>query len=348
MDSTVMPESTDVTEPTEAAPVVTTTYAGRGARPKSRPLLVAVVSSIVALTIGAAAGAFIERNRIENSVVATVNGTPITAQQFNHRLQVAAGTQVLGQIVTDDLRLQFAKQQNAYPTDDQVNEQLIKAESQPDFLKKLVASRQTSDDIKLTLTVHDAEAGPYEQGVTVSDDDAKAFYEANINPKNPHARYYRPAEVQVAAIVTTSLAKANAALYALAAGNSFASVAQYYTQLSGTQPGGLLPPFQKGRVNSAKFPGLEKIIFGLKVDQQTPITKLGNAYWIIRCVGTAPKITIPYNKVAGECHEGALLTKGIQINGPLVQQEQQAFQKSAVIRTFWPGYTLNSGATTQP
>ncbi len=299
---------------------------------------VPVLSLVAALAIGGGIGAYLEYSHLENTVVATVNGTSITVGEFHHRLESAAGTQVMQQMVTDDLRLQFADQEGASPSQDDINNKLIKATKTPDFNKKLIASHQTIDDIKHKLTVDASIASPIEQGVNVTEDDAKAFYALNTNPANPNARYYRPAEVQIAAIVTTTQARATEALNALAAGNSFATVAQTYNQLRGGQPGGLLPAFQKGRVDNTKFPGLEKLMFGLAVGQQTPITKIGNAFWIIRCVGKLPETTVPYDSVADECREGAKLTKGLQLNGQKVQQDEQSFQKSAAIKFNLPGY----------
>jgi len=305
-------------------------------------LLISTISAVVALAIGLGLGALLEWSHIENDVVATVNGTPIKSGDFYHRLQMAAGNQVLGAMITDEMRLQFAKQENAYPSNDKIDTALVKAAATPDYQTSLTKAHETTDDVRQSIAVHLAQIGPIEKGVSVTDADAMAFYNANIDHKNLHARYYRPQTVQIRAIITSTQAAANAAYNALAAGNTFAAVAQQFSQDRSAQQGGVLPAFQKGRINSSKAPGLEQLIFSMVPNEQTPVTKIGNSYWIIQCIGTLPETTVPFAKVADECHEGAMLTKGLQVSGQQIQQAEKDFQKSSSFQFNWPGYSLSA------
>ena len=251
-----------------------------------------------------------------HGTVATVNGTPIKDRDFYHRLELAAGPQVLQQMVAEEMQVQFAQKQGVLPSSADVQAKMDQAKLQPNFAASLAASHQTEDDLRRSLLVNMAQAAVLTKGVTVTDADVKAFYDKNTDKKNPTSRYYTPDAVQVAVIVTPTQQSANQAVLDLAGGMSFAQAAQKYSKDSSASNGGLLPAILRGRSNLSKIPGLEPQLFNMQVGQQLSAVKIANAYWIIRCVGRAPESTQPFDKVKDEARLGAMLEKGLPSTAP--------------------------------
>ena len=90
-------------------------------------------------------------------------------------------------------------------------------------------------------------------------------------------------------------------------------------------------------MDSAKFPGLEAVVFQMAVGQQTE-GQFAGAGWIIRCVGKAPERVVPFEQVKAECREGALLAKGMAKNGKKIEEEFAAYRRSARLEALWPRY----------
>ena len=119
---------------------------------------------------------------------------------------------------------------------------------------------------------------------------------------------------------------------------SFAQAAQKYSKDSSAANGGLLPAILRGRSNLSKIPGLEPQLFSMQVGQQLSAVKIANAYWIIRCVGRAPANTQPFDKVKDEARLGAMLEKGLPVNGQAMQAAFAQFQRDLKITPVWPQY----------
>jgi parvulin-like peptidyl-prolyl isomerase len=289
--------------------------------------------------LGGIAGSLITHLRDpSHAVVASVNGTPITQEQFFHRLQIAAGTPVLRQMTTEELLLAFARQMGVLPTEAEVQAKYDQAQKQPGFTDTLAKSHQTPEDLKHSLLVNLARAAVFDKGVSVTDADIRAFYTLNADKRNPNARYYRPQAVQLAVIITDKTADIDKALHALASGTPFATAARALSKDRSSANGGLLAPLLRGRMDAKKFPGLEARLFAMQSGQQIDRVKVAGAWWIIRCVGKQAEATIPFDQVKEECREGALLSKGLAANGKSMQEEYAAFQKEAQIKALWPDY----------
>ncbi|HZP80906.1 MAG TPA: peptidyl-prolyl cis-trans isomerase [Chthonomonadaceae bacterium] len=309
------------------------------ARQSQRQRWRAVGVGLLLALAGYGVGAFITHRRDQASaVIVTVNGTPITQEAFFHRLEIAAGTSVMSQMVAEELKLQFAQKMGVFPTEAEVEARYAEGSKKPDFAENLKKSHQTLEDVKHSLRVYLAEQNVLAKGVTVNDDDIRAFYTAQSDRRNPNARYYRPEAVQIAAIVTATEAEARKALSELARSVPFAQVARAYSKDRSAANGGLLPPVLRGRVDPKKFPGLEQRLFQMKVGEQIDLVKIAGAYWIIRCVGKQAEATVPFEQVKEECRTGALLSKGMAANGKTVQEQYAAFQKEADIKALWPQY----------
>ena len=300
-----------------------------------KPLLSIAVVFLLGLGVGIGGLLLAQR---AHSVVATVNGVPIRDRAFYHRLELAAGPQVLQQMVNEEMQIQFAAKLGVLPTDAEVEAKLAQARKQPNFAQSLAASRQTEDDLRHSLLANMAQAAVMTKGVTVTDADVQAFYNHNTDKSNPTARYYRPEATQVAVIVTPTQQAQNQALAALAAGTSFAQAAANFSTDPSKARGGLLAPLLRGRSMVSKIPKLETLLFQMQVGQQRNGVKIGSNWWIIRCVGHSPAIIQPFSAVKDEAREGAMLAKGLPVNGKAMQAAFADFQKVSDIKPIWPQY----------
>jgi parvulin-like peptidyl-prolyl isomerase len=311
--------------------------------PALHRLLPMVIGGAVLFVLGLAMGSVLA-HRNDDAPLATVNGIPIDQKAYNHRCETviannaAIGQQVMRQMVMDELALQYAAKQGVTPTEAEIDQKYNEAIKGPNFADNLKKSLQTQDDLKRAVKVQLAQTNVITKGVTVTDDDIKAFYKQNTDPKNPQARYYTPDAVQIAAIISDKEADINSALHDLASGAAFAQVAQKYSKDKSGANGGLLPAIRRGTLNNQKFPGLENQLFSLKTGMQADKIKVGSTFWLVRCVGRSLESSKPFDQVKEECREGALLTKGINANGKNVQADYQNFIKSADIKAVQPQY----------
>lgn len=311
------------------------------------PRLLPLAAAGLALVIGFGLGVLIMRHRHQaEEVVASVNGVKITQGMLNGRLQATAGQQVMHTIVEEQLRLQFAKSKNLYPTDDQVKERYLKASMDPQFQLALTASGMSETDYKESLRVKLAQAAVLTQGVTVTPADVQKFYQDQSNPHNPTAQFYKPATITLRVIATVVNPKkpdaakqaSQRAMQELSSGTPFELVAGEYSQDPSKANGGLISPLQRGRSPLSKDPALETRIFNLKVGEISPPALFHNEWWIFRCEDKTQGQAVPFEKVKDEADLGAKLVKGAQQNGPRIQKEFLEFQQGAKLQAFWPQY----------
>ena len=305
-----------------------------------KPLLLAICL-FIAVGGGAIAGILWQKNHAKaNDAVATINGEPIDIQYLQHRMDVAAGNSSAHAVAQETLLLQFAKKEGALPPERDVETKY--KELTKDLAKfniELFRTHQTPDDVKRNLRLNAVRTALLTKDVTVSEMEAQKFYEANINPANPNAQFFRPETVLISVIVARRQDAINKAASALKEGQSFANVASMYSEDNSKTTGGQLPPIKRGQPGLEKSPELAKIIFSLKPQQQTGPVKITNAYWIIRCIEKQSAITLPFDRARDAAFKGMLLYKGQQVNGKKMQDGLDAFQAGSKITVHWPNYT---------
>ncbi len=332
--------SDDKAEDIEDVPVASPAPAAAVKRAASRRRLpVGLLKNAGFVGLGLLAGLVGARIKMDRSSVISINGTSISAKEFRHRCELASGNAVAQQMVKEELQLQFAEKQGVLPGAAEVEAKYQEAAKNPDFLKTLAAQHKTPEDFRRGILLDLANAAILGKGVTVSPDEVFAFYNANSDQKNPNARYYRPEAVQVAAIITDKPADIQKAIHDLASGASFAAVAAKYSKDASRANSGLLPAIRRGQMDAGKFPGLEQALFGMQTGQQRDDIKIGNTYWLVRCVGRQTEAAVPFDKVKAECEQLARLEKGAKDNGASIQAESVAFQKAAEIKAFDTQYT---------
>lgn len=277
--------------------------------------------------------------------VATINGEPISKDQFLHRLEVAGGARALSQLVTEDLWIQLAKKDGVLPTDATIQAKYDKVKEQPGFEAKLRATLQTPDDVKHKLLANLAEQAAITKGISVNDQEIHAFYDLNTDPRNASALFFQPEAVSVQIINTDNKGDIARAKHDIQSGATFEAVARSYSKDKSKSNGGLLPPALRGQIDKKKYPGLEETAFSMKPNQiiydfHTPGfvdangRRIAMLYWIIHCVNHRPQRKLPFDQVKEDCRTGAMMVKGNRENPNILKD----YIKQADIKALWPQY----------
>ena len=289
--------------------------------------------------LGLVIGVVVMRQRAHSqTIVVSVNGDTITKEELFNQLQNVAGPQTVHKMVQNILQLQFAQKKGLAPTDADIDNEYAKLSARPNFLQALAQSGITESDFKRNLRIQLAETNVISQGITVTEADAKKYYQAQSSPNNPNAQFYRPEAISLRAIATANQAQAQQALSELAAQTPFELVATTYSLDASKSNGGLLAPLALGRSPLHSDPALEKEIFGMKVGSQVGPVFFAGKWWIFRCQDKAPAAITPYAQVQDQCLTGAKLIKGTIANSKRIQQEFTDFQHSSNLQAFWPQY----------
>lgn len=299
----------------------------------------AAIACTVTAALGIGIGLLIARQRYHaQNLVLSVNGGLIESHDFYHRLEAVAGPQVLNQMMAEQLTLQYADKVHARPTKEQIEAQFKKVSDRKDWGIYLAGSGQTNEDVKRTIEVELAQKAIVSQGLRATEEETQAYYKQQTDPKNPAAKYYTPPGVRVSVIVTPQETQSRAAAAELANSVAFDKVALKYSIDPSKNAGGVLPTVLKGRTASARIPGLEARVFGMDVGAQLGPLKIGNVWWIIRCLEKIPEKVEPYEKVKDECQQEATVQKSLRQRGMKVKEEFSNFRNSSKIVSFWPQY----------
>ena len=182
---------------------------------------------LLTLAVGAALGSLATRQSYKGrQVVASVNGVLITEPYFLHRMEIETGDDILRKMVTDQLQLQYARKRGVFPTEADVMARYKKLSEQPSFGQYLAATHQGPEDVMQSLRVSACPRSRVTKGTTVSDAEARAYYNRQTDKSNPQARYYTPKSVSLAVIKTRSQQQTEQAAAELAKGAEFDKVAQ--------------------------------------------------------------------------------------------------------------------------
>jgi len=306
---------------------------------KTRPGRVLLIVVVLTFLIGNLTGMLFlrwRRIRFQNAVVFAVNGATIRRNEFTARLEEVAAKNVMAEMIEKQLRRQFLTAKKAYPSDKEVEARIKEDKSQPNFDKTLIAMNLTMDQYRDAVRDELAQAKLLTQGVTVTDEEVRKFYERNVDRKNPQARFFIPETIQVAVIGTRTREAAEAALADLRKGTPWEDVARTYSVDVSAFQGGLLPPFARGRTMAAMIPGMEATVFSLQPGQRIGPVKFAEGWWIIQCREKWPEITLRFDQVKLRARMWAAMEKGVPKNGRRVASEYAAFQKRANVQVFDP------------
>jgi len=236
---------------------------------------------LVALALAAVGSAQIDPNK----VIATVNGEPITGNEYYHRMEFMPGVVMnignhpvestpgffaISQLIGEHMLYQLAKQKGCLPTAQEVDDELeLKLHDDPKFEQDMLDRGLSDADVKNTIRYDLTKFKLQTFGITVTDQEIQDRYK-----KNP-AEFTRPRQLHVRLIAVKTDADASAVDADLKSGKSFPDVAKTrsidVTKATGGDIGFVPIDYFSGAVQDA--------IGGLKVG--------GTTQWIPVGSGTA-------------------------------------------------------------
>jgi peptidyl-prolyl cis-trans isomerase C len=238
-----------------------------------------------------------EKAKDSSPVVAEVNGTAITADQFRQelknlppQLQVIAESpdgkkQLLDQLVVRQIVLQEAKKAG-----------LDKSKEVADRLEEMKDKVLVETYLKKRL----------EEQAKISDEELKKVYEQYKE------QFKRPEQIHASHILVKTEKEAQDVQAQLKKGASFEDLAKKYSTDSAAAKGGDLGWFGKG----AMLPEFEKAAFALHEGETSGIVKTKFGYHIVKLTGKRPAGVLPFDEVKDQI-KTALLP----------QKQQELFQK---------------------
>lgn len=296
-----------------------------------RRVLVALVAMLVPATFLLGCG---------RGTVAKVNGRKITRQEYYNRLErlqyrhpvtgqpMEAGAWVLDRLINEELILRLAEQEKVPPTEEQVKKRMELAQKQPNFAATLKAAGVTRDQFKEMMRIEQAAFNLQTKGVKVTDEEVRAFYEANKH-KPPLTT---PDQAYVAAIFCDKEADIKKAESMLKRGVDFGTVARTLSldKASAKRDGRLNRPITRGD----QFPpkAVQDIVFNTRINGYTKPIYDGQSGWVIfKVLQIRKQRTEKLKDVEYAIWEQLMLQKGLQKNAQTVEQDLNNLRQKAKI-----------------
>lgn len=153
--------------------------------------------------------------------VATVNGQTIPASEYLDQVNRRFGQDLLRSMIEQRIILQWAKEENVEPTEEQIQKQIeiLKRDGSYDDQVKILGEEGLRSEIKAMQ----ARMNLAKKYIEVSDADLKQTYESMKQ------RYVHPARKQVALIINPSKSKIEGAAKKIKAGGDFDAIAAEYS-----------------------------------------------------------------------------------------------------------------------
>lgn len=246
--------------------------------------------------------------------IASVNGTPVNKEEFFEYLlrkptirvqtgngaataQVAGsiGLQALNDTVNRNLLLQMAKEEGVYPTEADVKAEIEFREKQDKgFVNKLTGQGLTLKSIREDIRIELARFRLITKGVTVTDAEIDKYIADN--PRE----FIEPERADLRWIFVPSDELRDQAQGELDKGQLFTTVASTYSTAQGArQNSGRFPVSNIDQLDQA-FPGLTKIVRGLKERQSTDWIQANAGYAKFYVERKVPERKIQMNETRRE------------------------------------------------
>jgi len=237
--------------------------------------------------------------------VATVNGQTISASEYLDQVNRRFGQDLLRSMIEQRIILQWAKEENVEPTEEQIQKQIeiLKRDGSYDDQVKILGEEGLRSEIKAMQ----ARMNLAKKYIEVSDADLKQTYESMKQ------RYVHPARKQVALIINPSKSKIEGAAKKIKAGGDFDAIAAEYSSqqfaafrgpikiwVEENQAG--MPP---ELANAAKETKLGEI------SEPIPLSPPGSPtqYALLKVIQDQPKANKSFKQVKDEIEEMVLFQK---------------------------------------
>lgn len=257
------------------------------------------------------------------TVLATVNGEPVTLEQLNNRMKFLnlgftnvsthnaatedASLEALSQLIEETLYMQEAKKKGIAVSGKEVAERLATLrEDYPDgsFERTLQSGHLTEDDFKedvtRKLTIEKLLAAEVYSNVKVADSELKKYF------KDHRDEFNRPLQVRARQIVVEDETNATGILEKIRHGADFATIAKEQSLSPDGEAGGDLGYFSKGDMP----PEFEDIVFKLKPGQISPVVKSPYGYHIFKVEDVRKAIHPKFDEVKDQVRQKIAATRG--------------------------------------
>jgi hypothetical protein len=295
-----------------------------------------LVVAAIMLAIGLYGGMKLERRK-GSRPIAIVNGETINENELARAVTVSAASAVLQRLIDDKLVIQYASQQGKLPDQKTIDAKYTELAANSNLGVRPDASVRTPDEIKHSLLVTLCRQAIETNQTQLQPAAIRAFYDKNVDPKNPKARYYHPEVVIPEIIATKSLDEGNKAMAELKRGVPFAEVVQKYSVDNASRAhNGLGPPIRRGTISQFQYPRSEHILFDqMRVGDTVGPIQFGPIWWICHCLKREAEYTDSFDKVQGDCKTQVLLQsrEGGQDGEDLVIER---LRKVANVTVLWP------------
>jgi peptidyl-prolyl cis-trans isomerase C len=201
---------------------------------------------------------------IPSDVLVRIGNWSLTADEFNNRLSLLK--QQLPEFKDNDPNSKSAV------LDELIRQQLLVKEAEDSDLGNSKEIKDAVEDFRKTLLVQDI-AGRLTKDVIATEDDARAYYEAN------KAKFAEPVTWDVRQIVVGDEASAKSILVQILQGGDFAQIAQAQSKAVNAAEGGKLKPFMTGK---APFDAMQTAISNLDEGGISGVFKGPEGYYIIK------------------------------------------------------------------
>lgn len=224
--------------------------------------------------------------------VATVDGEPITREDFYIALSDAVGRPMLDQLIAEMLVAQAAARAGVTVSAEEVEREFeaVRRQVGPEFESLLVQYGMTADDLRNNLRFNLLVFKVSTQDVVVTDEEIAAYYEEHIDD------FESPEMVKASHILVDTEAEAQAALDRIMAGADFSEVAAVVSMDPMTaKAGGDLGFFATGEMVKE----FEDAAFALQAGEVSGIVKTDFGYHIIKVTERAEASRASFEEVGG-------------------------------------------------
>ena len=227
---------------------------------------------------------------LPENVLASVGHWTLTKDEFNDRLKAlkeAYPDYDIGSLENKKLLL-----------DELVNQELVVMDAESSGLAKEKDITGAVEEFRRTIIVREA-ARKVTEGINVSEDDERAFYEKNKDSLVEAPQWH------VREIVVDSQLRANEILLELLKGSDFAEAAKLNSKSKTAETGGDL-----GFLTQEPFPEMANALLSLKEGEISSVFKGPDGYYIVKLEEKKGGSQLPFEKVQDRIKE--LLTSNQQ------------------------------------
>ncbi len=256
-----------------------------------------LVSMLLAFGLFACKPATTEQGKSAGTVLADVNGTAITTQDFKNEVDR------LPPYLKPMVQSPEGKKELL---DSMVVREIILEQAKKDGVDKSKEVADRLEDLSKRLIVETYLKKKVEQEAQISDAELKKFYDENKD------KFKTGEQLRASHILVKSEKEAQDILAQLKSGANFADLAKKYSTDSTASKGGDLGWFSKG----AMVPEFDKAAFGLKEGELSGIVKTKFGYHIIMVTGIRPAGIRDFDEVKEQIKTTLLPSK-----------QQEIFQK---------------------